>query len=172
MRRTLTALAATLALLAIAAPAHAATQLRHFHDPDVSPQGPSGQDGGELRFDVVFKDKPGPPRKFTPRRITSITFTATPLRCPPNQAALLTTTLTTNIKLRATPRPGAKPNRYSFSFSAPLPGMTATFSGKIFKRDGRGPVLANGKFVIADYDFPAPGPSDCFTDGPRGWSAR
>lgn len=63
-----------------------------------------------------------------------------------------------------------KANRYSFHFATGFSGFTGTFSGKIFKRQGRGRVVANGILRVDQLDFPG-GPTNCSSSGPRGWSA-
>ncbi len=64
----------------------------------------------------------------------------------------------------------ASANRYSFHFATGFSGFTGTFSGKIFKRQGRGRVVANGILRVDQLDFPG-GPTNCSSSGPRGWSA-
>jgi hypothetical protein len=61
-----------------------------------------------------------------------------------------------------------KANRYSFQFATSFTGFTGTLSGKVFKGQGRGPVLANGVLTIERLDFPG-GPTNCSTMGPREW---
>jgi hypothetical protein len=178
MRRApITILAALLALLLLAPSAQAASQLRHFQG-DLSQVGAPPRDGGQIGFDVVFKNKRGAKRKFTPRQVVSVATEKVPLSCTnsPGQGGaevILTTTIQTQVKVTKQPPPVArkpKANRYSFQFATGFSGFTGTFSGKIFKRGGRGRVVANGILRIEKLDFPG-GPTNCSSSGPRGWSA-
>jgi hypothetical protein len=86
---------------------------------------------------------------------------------------MFTTTIHTQVKLSKAPNPsGAKPkaSRYSFNFATGFNEFTGMLSGKVFKRQGRGKVIANGALIVNDLDFPG-GPTNCSTGGPRGWSA-
>jgi hypothetical protein len=166
-----------LALALICPAAEAASQLRHFQG-DLSPVGAPLRSGGQIGFDVVFRNKRGAKRKFTPRQLVSVQIEQMPLSCTnsPGQGgaeAVLTTTLQTQVKVTKQPPPVArkpKANRYSFRFAAGFSGFTGTLSGKIFKRMGRGTVIANGVLTVDQLDFPG-GPTNCSTAGPRGWSA-
>jgi hypothetical protein len=178
MRRApITILAALLALMLLAPSAQAASQLRHFQG-DLSQVGAPPRDGGQIGFDVVFKNKRGAKRKYTPRQVVSVETEKVPLSCTnsPGQGgaeAILTTTIQTQVKVTKQPPPVArkpKANRYSFQFATGFSGFTGTFSGKIFKRGGRGRVVANGILRIDQLDFPG-GPTNCSSSGPRGWSA-
>ena len=176
-RAPIMALASLLALLLFAPSAQAASQLRHFQG-DLSQVGAPPRDGGQIGFDVVFKNKRGAKRKFTPRQVVSVETEKMPLSCTnsPGQGGagvILTTTIQTQVKVTKQPPPVArkpKANRYSFQFATGFSGFTGTFSGKIFKRGGRGRVVANGILRVDQLDFPG-GPTNCSTSGPRGWSA-
>ena len=176
-RAPIMALASLLALLLIAPSAQAASPLRHFQG-DLSQVGAPPRDGGQIGFDVVFKNKRGTKRKFTPRQVVSVETEKMPLSCinSPGQGgagAILTTTIQAQVKVTKQPPPVArkpKANRYSFQFATGFSGFTGTFSGKIFKRGGRGRVVANGILRVDQLDFPG-GPTNCSTSGPRGWSA-
>jgi hypothetical protein len=89
-----------------------------------------------------------------------------------NSEATLTTTLQTQAKLKSFPPASGKPkhNRYSYRLATGFSGITGTLNGKVFKRHGRGEVIANGSLRIDDIDFPG-GSTNCSTVGPRGWSA-
>jgi hypothetical protein len=110
--------------------------------------------------------------------VVSVEMEKVPLSCTnsPGQGGagvILTTTIQTQVKVTKQPPPVArkpKANRYSFQFATGLSGFTGTFSGKIFKRGGRGRVVANGILRVDQLDFPG-GPTNCSSSGPRGWSA-
>lgn len=173
----ITTLASLLALLLFAPSAQAASQLRHFRG-DLSPVGAPLRGGGQIDFDVVFKNKRAAKRKFTPRQVITVQTEEMPLSCTnaPGQGGaegILTTTIQTQVKVTKQPPPVArkpKANRYSFRFATGFSGFTGTFSGKIFKRQGRGRVISNGILRIDQLDFPG-GPTNCSSSGPRGWSA-
>ena len=152
--------------------------LRHFQG-DLSQVGGPPRDGGQIGFYVVFKNKRGAKRKFTPRQLVSVETEKMPPSCTnsPGQGgaeAILTTTIQTQVnvtKAAAAVSPvKPKANRYSFHFATGFSGFTGTFSGKIFKRQGRGRVVANGILRVDQLDFPG-GPTHCSSSGPRGWSA-
>jgi len=157
--------------------ADAATQVRHFQA-DLIPVGPPpGQAGGQLGLDVVFKNKPSTPRKFTPRQLIVVDIANMPVTCrnpsgQGNMATTLTRRIQTQAKLTNPPPPNGKPKptRYSYKFATGFPDFTGVLSGKVFKRQGRGKVIANGSLTVTDLDFEG-GPTDCATEGPRGWSA-
>jgi hypothetical protein len=178
MRRALIIAVASLLTVALTAPAaDAASQIRHFQA-DLSPVGAPPQNGGQIGLDIVFKNKRSSPRKFTPRQLTVVDIANMPISCmnSPGQggtATTLTTTIHTQAKLTKAPPPsGAKPKagRYSFKFRTGFSGFTGTLRGKVFKRNGRGKVIANGVLNIDHLDFPG-GPTNCATMGGRGWSA-
>jgi hypothetical protein len=136
------------------------------------------QSGGQISLDFVFKNTRGNKRKFTPRQLTLADFENVPLRCmnspgQPTASASLTTSIPTQIKLAKTPRhPGQakpKPNRYSYSFSSAFSTFTGTFSDRVYKVNGRGKLLVNGKLTIQHLDFSGSSPTNCSTDGERGW---
>jgi hypothetical protein len=176
-RVLITGVASLLALVLICPGAQAATQLRHFQG-DLQPVGAPLGDGGRIGFDVVFKNKPSAKRKFTPRRLLTVQTEKMPLSCTNspgqgNSEAILTATIQTDVKVIKQPPPVArkpKANRYSFQFATGFSGFTGTIKGKIFKRQGRGEVIANGLLRIDRLDFPG-GPMNCSSEGPRGWSA-
>jgi hypothetical protein len=179
MRRALIIGIASLLTVALTAPAaEAASQIRHFQA-DLAPVGaPPQQNGGQIGLDMLFKNKRGSPRKFTPRQLIVVDIQNMPITCmnSPGQggtATTLTTTIHTQVKLTKAPPPnGGKPKagRYSFKFAAHFTGFTGTLRGKVFKRNGRGKVIANGVLNIDHLDFPG-GPTNCATMGGRGWSA-
>ena len=101
--------ASLLALLLVAPGAQAASQLRHFQG-DLSQVGAPPRDGGQIGFDVVFKNKRGAKRKFTPRQIVSVETEKMPLSCTnsPGQGgaeAILTTTIQTQVNVTKQPPP-------------------------------------------------------------------
>jgi hypothetical protein len=178
MKRVLIASSASVVALLLTAPeAPAASQLRHLQG-DLQPVGAPQKPGGQIGFDVIFKNKRGAKKKFTPRQLVVIDIERMPLTCvnSPGQAgteAILTTTIQTRVKVRKAPPPGPgkpKANRYSFKFATGFTGFTGAFSGKIFKRQGRGEVIANGRLTVDHLDFSG-GPTNCSSTGPRGWSA-
>jgi hypothetical protein len=131
-------------------------------------------------LDFIFKNTRGNKRKFTPRQLTLAHFENVPLLCMsspsgPTASALLTTSIPTQIKLAKTPRHPSqakpKPNSYSYSFSSGFANFTGTFSGRVYKVNGRGKVLAIGKLTIQDLDFSGSGPINCATSGVRDWAA-
>jgi hypothetical protein len=178
MRRALiTGIASLLAMALIAPGAGAATQVRHFQA-DLSPVGAPPQNGGQIGLDIVFKNKRSTPRKFTPRQLTVVDIVDMPMTCTNNPgqgntATTLTTTIHTQAKLTKQPPPsGGKPKarRYSFKLATGFTEFMGTLRGKVFKRNGRGKVIANGVLNIDRLDFPG-GPTNCATMGGRGWSA-
>jgi hypothetical protein len=178
MRRVLIIAIASLLTTALIAPtAEAASQIRHFQA-NLQPVGaPPQQDGGQIGLDIVFKNKRSTPRKFTPRQLVVIDIANMPVTCmnspgQGNTATTLTTTIQTQVKLTNPPPPNGKPkaNRYSYRFATGFTDFTGSLSGKVFKRQGRGKVIANGALIVDDLDFQG-GPTNCSTEGPRGWSA-
>jgi hypothetical protein len=176
MRRTpIIGIASLLTAALIAPTAEAASQVRHFQA-NLQPVGaPPQQDGGQIGLDIVFKNKRSTPRKFTPRQLTVVDIANMPVTCrnsPGNTATTLTRTIQTQVKLTNPPPPNGKPkaNRYSYKFATGFTEFTGSLSGKVFKRQGRGKVIANGSLTIDDLDFQG-GPTNCSTEGPRGWSA-
>jgi hypothetical protein len=176
MRRVLIIGLAPLLTAALIAPAaEAASQIRHFQRNLVQVGAPP-MDGGRIGLDIVFKNKRSSKRKFTPRQLIAVDIDQMPITCmnspgQPSTATTLTTTVQTQVKLtKQSPPGGRKPkaSRYSFKFATSFTGFTGTLSGKVFKRNGRGPVLANGVQTIDRFDFPG-GPTNCSTMGPRGW---
>jgi hypothetical protein len=177
-RVLITGLASLLGLALISPTAQAASQLRHFEG-NLSQVGAPPRDGGQIGFDVVFKNKRSTKRKFTPRRVVTIEIERMPLTCrntpgQGNSEAILTTTIQMEIKVTKQAPPVArkpKSSRYSFQFVTGFSGFTGTLKGKIFKRQGRGKVIANGTLRVDQLDFQG-GPTNCSTAGPRGWSAH
>jgi hypothetical protein len=177
MKRALIAGSASLlALLLVATAAQAASRLRHFRG-NLAPVGPPPQtSGGQIGFDVVFKNKRAAKRKFTPRELIAIQIESMPLLCmnsagQGNADAMLSTTIQTQVKVKKAAPPGPrkpKANRYSFKFATQFTDFTGTFSGKIFKRQGRGEVISNRALRVDHLDFPG-GPTNCSST--RGWSA-
>jgi hypothetical protein len=176
MRR---AFAIGVAAVAVALPAPsalAASQLRHFEG-SLPPVGvPSQpQEGGVLRLDVVFKDKHDR-GKFTPRTLTAVNTDGMPLFCTgqPNSQPMLSGSFPAQGKFQATGRkPGqAKPkrNRYSYSTSFAFTSFSGTVGMRLYKRQGKGPVLAFSTLTIDRFDFSPPGPQNCSSNGPRGAS--
>jgi hypothetical protein len=161
-----------------ASPALAGTQLRHFEGalPPVGvPSQP--QDGGVLRLDVVFKDRHGR-GKFTPRRLIAVNTDGMPLFCTnqPGQytsQGMLTGSFAMQAKFRATGRkPGqAKPkrSRYSFSISAAFTQFAGNIGTRLYKRQGKGPVLAFSTLIVDRVDIDL-GHENCSSTGPRGAS--
>ena len=175
MRRLLISALASLVATAFMAPAvRAASQIRDFQG-NLQPVGAPQRDGGQIALDIVFKNKRQTPRKFTPRQLVTVHIQRMPMTCansPGNSEVTLTSTLQTQAKLKSFPPASGKPkpNRYSYRFATAFSGFTGTLSGKVFKRQGRGEVIANGSLRIDDLDFPG-GSTNCSTAGPRGWSA-
>jgi hypothetical protein len=162
------------------APALAATQLRHFEGA-LPPVGPPSQpqSGGLLRLDVVFKDRHGR-GKFTPRTLVAVNTDGMPLFCTnqqgqPTSQGMLTGSFPTQAKFQVTGRRlgQAKPKRnsYSFSTSSAFTQFAGSIGTRLYKRQGRGPVLAFSTLTVdrADID---PGHENCSSTGPRGASGR
>ncbi len=178
MKRVFTLGVAAL-VMALPAPALAASQLRHFEG-TLPPVGvPSQQQpGGLLRLDVVFKDKHGR-GKFTPRQLVAVNVDGMPLTFCANQAGqptsqgTLTGSFPTQAKFRATGRkPGqAKPkkNRYSYSTSYAFTSFTGTIGTRIYKVQGKGPVISFSTLIVDRIDLD-PGHENCSSNGPRGAS--
>lgn len=178
MRRVLITVFASLLAVALIAPAaQGATKVRHFQGVDFG-IAPGFYPGGLITLDVVFKNKRGDRKKFTPRQLIRIDLKRVALRCegppPPMEAwTLLTTTLETKIKLKKSPPPVAtkpKVGRYAFGFVHGFTAFTGTISGKIDKVNGRGKPRAHGSFTFEDFDFPGSGPDNCSNSGRTGWS--
>jgi hypothetical protein len=161
-----------------APPALAAGQLRHFEG-SLPPVGvPSQpQDGGVVRLDVVFKDKHGR-GKFTPRQLTAVNIDGMPVSCTNQQGqsasqGMLTGSFPTQAKFQATGRkPGqAKPkrSRYSYSAFAGFTSFSGTLDTRLYKRQGKGPVLAFSTLRVDHVDL-NPGHENCSSNGPRGAS--
>jgi hypothetical protein len=176
MRRALIVSMASLLAVALTPPAaEAASQIRHLQRTLVQVGAPP-MDGGQIGLDIVFKNKRTSKRKFTPRQLIVVDIENMPMTCTnspgqPSTATTLTTTVQTQVKMKKAPPLGgrkAKANRYSFKFATSFTGFMGTLSGKVFKRQGRGTVLANGVLTIDDLDFPG-GPTNCSTSGPRQW---
>lgn len=177
MRRTI-ALGALALALTLPGSAVAKSQLRHFEGTlppaDISKPG----SGGLLRLDVVFKDKHGR-GKFTPRRLTAVNVKDMPFTfCTngpgqPTSQATLTGSFPTQGKFRATGRkPGqAKPkkNRYSYSTSYAFTSFAGTIGVRIYKVQGKGPVLSFSTLTVNSIDL-QPGHQNCSSNGPRGAS--
>jgi hypothetical protein len=178
MRRVITIGAAALAL-ALPAPALATSQLRHFEG-GLPPVGVpmQQQPGGTLRLDVVFKDKHGR-GKFTPRQLTAVNVDGMPLTFCANQPGqptsqgTLTASFPAQAKFTATGRkPGqAKPkkNRYSYSTSYAFTSFTGTIGTRIYKVQGKGPVISFSTLTVDRIDLD-PGHQNCSSNGPRGAS--
>ena len=148
-KRLLLALIAGGLALALTAPAAgAATQTRYYQDRAID-------GGGELRIDVVFKDKGGNGR-FTPRRLTLFYVEILPVSCNPGGEQFAALVHPTSIKLSK--------GRFV------LPMQDADFdgqaSGKMIKRGSK----ANGALNVRDWD-PSPELQNCTTNGPRSWLA-
>ena len=179
MRRLPIAVGGLLLAAALIAPAaEGATQARHFQG-DFAILSPT-ESGGQISLDFVFKNTRSNKRKFTPRQLTLVGFSNVPLRCmnspgQPSESASLTTSIPTRIKLAKTARHPSqakpKPNRYSYSFSSGFDTFTGGFRGRVYKVNGRGRVHVIGNLTIQDLDFPGSGPTNCATDGVRGWAA-
>ncbi len=177
MRRAVAIGAAALAV-ALPAPALATSQIRHFEG-GFPPVGVpmQQQPGGVLRLDVIFKDKHGR-GKFTPRQLTAINVDGMPLFCTgqPNTQGTLTGSFPTQAKFQVTGRkPGqAKPKRnsYSFSTSFSFTSFSGTIGTRLYKRQGKGPVLAFSTLTIDRIDLGQPGQSNCSSNGPRSASGR
>jgi hypothetical protein len=177
MRCLLTIALAALVATAFMAPAvRAASEIRDFQG-NLQPVGAPQRDGGQIALEIVFKNKHQLPRKFTPRQLVTVHIQGMPMTCTKstgqgNSEATLTTTLKTQGKLKSFPPASGRPkrNRYGYRFVTAFGGFTGTLSGKVFKRQGRGEVIANGSLRIDDLDFTG-GPTNCSTEGPRGWSA-
>ena len=156
-------------------PALAASQLRHFEG-SLPPVGvPSQpQDGGVMRLDVIFKDKHGT-GKFTPRRLIAVNTDGTPVSCSNQQGqyasqGMLTGSFPTQATFQATGRkPGqAKPkrNRYSYSTSSAFTSFAGTIGTRLYKGQGKGPVLAFSTLTVDHVDL-QPGHENCSSNGPR-----
>ena len=163
--------------LLVAPMAQAATQIRQVQVPiGGSPLDPS-MTTGTMTLDFVFKNKRGSKRKFTPRQLNRIDFSKVPLDCANGSGEgtsqlLLTTTLSTQIKLTKAPPPGGgkpKPGRYAFRFTYSFQTFTGTLSGTIDKPN-HGPrrLRSQGSLDIQDLDF-NPGHTNCSTHGPKQW---
>jgi hypothetical protein len=183
MRRAITIGIAALAM-ALPAPALATSQLRHFEG-DLSPVGVSSQQqpGGVMALDVVFNDKQGP--RFTPRHVVGVRVSRMPLIClnQPGQDAtqeMLSFSMPVNGRFDATfrsPNQGKpKPNRYSYSvgwgFIIPSAPFAGSMGARLYKPQGRGPIRGLGNIYVGHYDLPAPGSTNCTSNGLRGWSGR
>lgn len=174
MRRFLTSLlAALLALALLVSGAQGATKIRHYRA-DVFA-------GGTITLEIVFKNRRGERRLFTPRRVTRVGFESVPLTCAndpgdPTSQLQLTRSVQAEIHVQPAGPPDAKSKkgRYRFVFAAFLHDLPfTTISGKIDKPDSRKrgtPPRARGRFTIADLDL-GPGFTNCATNGSPGWSA-
>ena len=176
MRRAFLIAVTTLAL-ALPANALAASQVRHYEG-SLPPVGaPPQQPGGVLRLDVLFKDKHGR-GKFTPRQLTAVTVDGMPLFCTgqPNTQGILSRSFPTAAKFHVTGRkPGqAKPKRnsYSYSTSFTFSAFTGRIDTRIYKRQGRGPVLSFSTVTVDRIDLGQPGQDNCSSNGPRGASGK
>ena len=173
MKRVIT-IGATALVLALPAPALATSQLRHFEGTVPAIALPSQPEpGGLLRLDVVFKDQHGR-GKFTPRRLIAANFQGMDFAfCSTREGLAASGTLTGSFPAQATFREGRpgqtkhKPNRYAFHTSWAFTSFDGTIGARIYKAQGKGPVLFFSHLIINRYDFPAPGPVNC-ASGPRG----
>jgi hypothetical protein len=177
--RSAVAIGVAALVIALPAPALAASQLRHFEGalpPAGVPSQP--QPGGVLRLDVIFKDKHGR-GKFTPRQLIAVNVDGLPFTSCTNEqgqatSGMLTGSFPTQGKFATTGRkPGqAKPkkNRYSYSTSYAFTSFAGTIGTRLYKVQGTGPVRFFGTLTVDRYDFPPPGPHNCSTAGPRGAS--
>jgi hypothetical protein len=147
-RLLLTLLAGAIALALAAPGAGAATQTRHYEDRSVS-------GGGNLRIDVVFKDKNGN-RKFTARRLTLFYVEILPISCNPGGEQFAAIVRPTSIKL----------TKGRFVLPIQDPNFDGQASGKMIKRGSK----ANGALNVRDFD-PSPDVQNCTTNGPRSWVA-
>ncbi len=165
------------ALLAPATAAQSATKLRQVQvQVPAQPQNPS-QKAGTLTLDLVFKNKRGSKRKFTPRLLTRIEFDQIPLTCGNEQGGgtsqfLLSDTLDTNVKFTKSPQPAGKkpkPGRYAYRFSYAFEDFTGKLSGTIDKPNTEdGKLRSQGKFQIDDLDA-NPGHTNCSSSPFFGW---
>jgi hypothetical protein len=175
MRRAV-AIGVTALAVALPPPALAATQLRHFEGA-LPPVGVpmQQQPGGVLRLDVVFKDKRGQ-GKFTPRQLTAVNIDGMPVFCQPNTQGTLTGPFPTQAKFQVTGRkPGqAKPKRdsYTFSTSYSFTSFIGRIDTRIYKRQGKGPVLFFSTLTIDRIDLGEPGQDNCSSNGPRSASGK
>jgi hypothetical protein len=178
MRRAFAIGVGAVALALPAPPALAASQLRHFEG-TLPPVGVPSQPqaGGVLRLDVVFKDKRGR-GKFTPRTLIAVNTDGMPLSCTNQKGqstskGMLTGSFPLEAKFQATGRkPGqAKPKRnsYSFSTSSVFTSFAGTIGTRLYKVQGRGPVLAFSTLTVDRVDL-QPGHENCSSNGPRGAS--
>ena len=149
MRRLLLTLIAGALALGLAAPAAgAATQTRHYEDRSVT-------GGGNLRIDVVFKDKNGN-RRLTARRLTLFYVEILPVSCNPGGEQFAAIVEPTSIKL----------TKGRFVLPLQDSNFDGQASGKMIKRGSK----ANGALNIRDFD-PSPTVQNCTTGGPRSWVA-
>ena len=147
-KRLLIALLAGALALVLAAPAGAATQTRHYEDRSVD-------GGGNLRIDVVFKDKGGN-RRFTARRLTLFYVEILPVSCDPGGELFAAIVEPTSIKL----------TKGRFVLPLQDEDFDGEASGKLIKRGSK----ANGALNVRDFD-PSPTVQNCTTSGPRSWVA-
>jgi hypothetical protein len=150
MKRILTACFASLLVVGLVAPAaQAASKTRHFQDRDLA-------GGGELGFDILFKDRDGN-KRFTPRQVTSFEFEVVRLSCNEGHT-FISGTEDTPIKIER--------RKWAYTFPLFTDG-TGHFAGwEIWRRGTR----ARGILKFRNVD--TPGRTDCTTDGPRSWSAK
>jgi hypothetical protein len=168
---------AALLVMAMTAPAQAATQVRQVQVPIPGPNTTPPTAAGTLTLDFVFKNKRSSKRKFTPRQLTRIDFAQVPLLCT-NASGTgtsrlpLTTTLETSVKLTKAPPPSGKkpkPGRFAFRFSHSFQTFTGTVRGTIDKPN-HGPrrLRSQGTLSIEDLDAD-PGHMNCSTGGLKQW---
>jgi hypothetical protein len=178
--KTWSTLLPLLLLLAVMAPvpaAQGATELRQVQVevPAVpaAPQPPAGT----MTLEIVFQNKRGSKRKFTPRRLTRIEFDQIPLTCsndgpPGGSQLLLTDTLGVNVKFTKNPQPAhPKPDRYAYRFFHVFEGFTGTLSGTIDKpttSEKNRTLRSQGKFQIDDLDA-GPDHTNCSSAAFFGW---
>jgi hypothetical protein len=174
---TVPPLLALLVFLASATSAHGATQLRQVRVEVPAPTQNPSQQAGTMTLDIVFKNKRGSKRKFTPRLLTRIELDKIPLDCandgpPSGSQHQLSDTLDTNVKFTKNPQPAKpKPNRYAFRFTYAFEGFAGKLSGTIDKPttdEKKRKLRSQGKFQIDDLDV-NPGHTNCSSAQFFGW---
>ena len=180
MKRLLITAFASLLAVALMAPAtQAASQVRQIQVDLLVPvpgNPTNTKSAGTLTLDVVFKNKKGNKKKYTPRQLTRVDLSKLELTCTDHMTFTnqfhLTQTFQTQVKFKKIPHPHPKPDRYAFSFAYSFPTFTGSITGTIDKVTNapkpRAP-RAHGDLVIQDLDADA-GHPNCATDGPLGWS--
>lgn len=179
MKGRLTICAALLVALLAVTPASAATRVDRYE----AKMQLGNRSGGQIALEILFQNRRGAPKHFTPRTVTRIEFRNVPLRCAnfpgdPMTELLLTRTDRTDregfsfVQADRVRGREPKPGRYAFVFAGALEAFSATVSGKVdkpTKRKRGTPARAHGRFTIADLDA-GPGHMNCSTET-RSWSA-